>query len=128
MLTATVVVEDSHHRMYGEWQLGWYARRVDRAREKLDVDYSRDHKLASLAEEAGMSPFHFSRVFRELVGTPPHRYLVRRRLEVASKLLREGLSVSETCFSSGFTNLSHFVRSFRGYFGRSPSRFAKGAS
>lgn len=114
--------------LYRESQLTWYARRVDRARERLDTEYDRDHSLAALSREAGMSPFHFARVFSELVGVPPHRYLVGRRLDAAERLLREGMSVTETCFACGFTNLSHFVRSFRARQGRSPSALRRTAS
>jgi len=73
-----------------------------------------------------MSPFHFARVFRELVGTPPHRYLLTVRLARAAALLREGTTVTDTCFAVGFGNFSHFIRLFRRTFGVSPSHFSAG--
>jgi AraC-like DNA-binding protein len=106
-------------------QLMWYARRIDAARRRLDDDFSGEHTLAALAREAGMSPFHFARVFRELAGLPPHRYLLRRRLGAAAGMLRDGRPVTETCFAVGFQSLSHFVHAFRRAFGVSPSRFAR---
>ena len=69
-----------------------------------------------------MSPFQFARVFRELVGIPPHQYLVRRRLARARELLQADMTVTDACYAAGFNNLSHFVRSFRRAFGVSPSR------
>jgi AraC family transcriptional regulator len=69
-----------------------------------------------------MSMFHFSRVFTELVGMPPHQYLLRARLKAARSMLRDGRTVTETCFACGFSNLSHFSRSFARRFGHTPSR------
>lgn len=110
-------------RLYKATQLSWYAVRVDRARELLDVGYASPQTLASLARVAGMSPYQFARVFRELTGCPPHRYLVARRLRAALERLRAGASVTETCFAVGFRNLSHFIRAFRATYGVSPSRW-----
>ena len=81
------------------------------------------HSLASLARSVGMSPFQFARVFRELTGCPPHKYLLKVRLDRASRMLLDGKSVTETCFDAGFSNLSHFTRSFRRQFGCAPSSF-----
>ena len=72
-----------------------------------------------------MSMFHFTRVFTELVGRPPHRYLTDARLRAARSMLEEGRSVTETCFACGFNNLSHFSRSFAQRFGLAPSRLAR---
>jgi len=108
-------------------QLSWYARRVDGARQTLDDDYASDHRLAHLARDAGMSPFHFARVFRGLTGLPPHRYLLQRRLRAAANRLRGGASVTDACFAVGFSSLSHFIHAFRRQFGVVPSRFTAGS-
>jgi AraC-like DNA-binding protein len=121
-LLATVADAGVPRRLYRATQLTWYARRIDRTREKLDTEYIEDHSLDSLARDAGMSPFHFARVFRELSGIPPHRYLVERRLDHAAGLLRGGSSVTEACYASGFSSLSHFVRSFGRRYGAAPSK------
>jgi AraC family transcriptional regulator len=104
--------------------LDWYARRVEGARELMESDYAQPHSLNSLSRLAGMSPFHFSRVFRELVGTPPHQYLLAVRLRRAAERIRQGSSVTEACYASGFANLSHFIRLFRRKYGDSPSKWA----
>jgi AraC-like DNA-binding protein len=108
-------------RLYRERQIKWYAERVEAVREVLETRYWEPHSLASLAESVGMSPFQFARVFRELTGEPPHHYLLRVRLERASRMLLDGKPVTETCFEVGFSNLSHFTRSFRRRFGHAPS-------
>ena len=109
-------------RLFREGLLRWYAERVEAARERLERDYAEPHSLVSLAASVGMSPFHFARVFRELTSLPPHRYLLRMRLERAWERLRAGSSVTEACFATGFSNLSHFIRSFRAAYGLSPSK------
>jgi AraC family transcriptional regulator len=120
LLAAAAETRQGH--LYRESQLAWYGRRVDRARCRLDEEFASDHTLAQLARDAGMSSFHFARVFRELTGVPPHRYLLRRRLAAAAQQLRAGASVTDTCFTVGFRSLSHFIHAFRRHFGVSPSR------
>lgn len=113
-------------RLFKASQLSWYAARVDRARERIDAHYAADHSLAELAADVGMSPFHFARVFRELAGAPPHRYLLERRLTVAQRLLADGASVTEALYATGFVSASHFSRAFRRYRGVSPSEWKRG--
>ena len=79
--------------------------------------------LSSLAAEAGMSPFYFARVFSELVGEPPHRYLVRARLQYAARLLRAGAPVTEAAVKSGFPNVNHFSKTFHMRYGAPPSHY-----
>jgi AraC-like DNA-binding protein len=112
-------------KRYRPGQIDWYARRIDAARERLDREFAAEHTLAGLARDAGMSLFHFARVFRELAGEAPHRYLQRRRLEAARGELADGRSVTETCFVVGFRSLSHFITLFRRAYGAPPSVWAK---
>jgi AraC-like DNA-binding protein len=113
--------KDSHH-LYRSDQLKWYVQRIGAARELMDADPTAQHSLWNLSSQVSMSPFRFARVFRELVGMPPHKYLVRLRLQRASDLLQSGMPVTDVCYAVGFNNLSHFIRSFHGYFGATPSR------
>jgi AraC-like DNA-binding protein len=103
-------------------KFNWYAERVDHARERLAAALDEKMTTAELARSVGMSLFHFTRVFAELTGAPPHRYRLRARLDAAKAMLREGRSVTETCYACGFNNLSHFTRSFARHFGVAPSR------
>lgn len=107
--------------VYRERQLLWYAERIEAILDIFDKRYADSHSLTSVARSVGMSPFQFARVFSELVGTPPHRYLLSVRLERALQMLLDGKSVTETCFDVGFSNLSHFTRSFQRRFGVVPS-------
>jgi AraC-like DNA-binding protein len=82
--------------------------------------------LESTARQAGLSPFHFLRVFARVLGVTPHQYLVRTRLRRAAQLLaRRDLPVTEVALEVGFADLSNFVRTFRRAAGSSPARFSK---
>ena len=103
------------------------ASAVESVRRRLTAEFAEPHSLSSLASAAGMSPFHFTRVFHELIGAPPHRFLRDLRLDRALQMLRDGEPVTTTCYAVGFGNLSHFIRSFRRRFGVPPSSVRKKA-
>jgi AraC family transcriptional regulator len=124
-LLSAIEPRTSNARLYREPQLRWYADRVEAARAILEKEFTASHSLSALARRAGMSTFHFARVFSELTGRPPHRYLLELRLKHARELLLGGLSVTRSCYDSGFANLSHFTRSFRRRFGCLPSAAKK---
>ncbi len=102
-------------------RLAWYASRVDRAKAMIEARYAEPLSLSTIARDAGMSVFHFARVFGELEGRPPHRYLTDVRLAHAEARLRDGAGVTDTCFAVGFGSLSHFVTTFRRRYGTRPS-------
>ena len=84
--------------------------------------------LESAAAEAGLSPFHFLRLFARVLGVTPHQYLVRSRLRRAARLLAEvPRSVTDIAYDVGFGDLSNFVRSFHRAAGVSPSGFRRAA-
>jgi AraC-like DNA-binding protein len=69
----------------------------------------------------GVSEAHFARSFKEAFGIPPHRYLLTRRLERATALLRDtDLSITEIAFETGWKSLGTFGRTFRDVTGESP--------
>ncbi|MFY9609207.1 MAG: AraC family transcriptional regulator [Blastocatellia bacterium] len=115
-------------RLYKERQLTWYAERVEAARELIESHYATPHSLETLASYVGMSPYHFARVFSELTGIPPHRYLLKVRLARAAVQLRDGVSVTETCFASGFNHPGYFTRVFQQTFGIAPSEYRSGGT
>lgn len=106
-------------------RLTWYARRLDAAKARIAADFASPLSLTELARDAGMSTFHFARVFAELEGLPPHRYLTRVRLAHAAARLRDGDSVTEACFAVGFGSLSHFVTTYRRHVGVRPSETSR---
>ena len=84
--------------------------------------------LAAAAAHAGLSPFHFLRVFSRALGVTPHQYLVRSRLRRAARLLAEdSRSVTDVAYDVGFADLSNFVRTFRRAAGAAPAQFRRAA-
>ena len=106
-------------------RFAWYAARVERAKEMMVVRHPEPLSLSAVAKECGMSVFHFARIFAELEGQPPHRFLTAVRLSRAHARLGEGASVTETCFAVGFGSLSHFVTTFRRRYGVRPSEVSR---
>ncbi len=100
--------------------------------QKRVADYIDDHladdvSLAALAEQARLSPFHFSRAFRQSFGMPPHRYHIHRRIERAKGMLANAsLSVTVIGQQLGFSESSAFAATFRKVAGRTPSDFRRG--
>ncbi len=77
--------------------------------------------IVSLAREAGLSPFHFLRMFEKLTGVTPHQYLRRARLRTAAALLMNGSArVLDVALDAGFGDVSNFNHAFRAEFGVSP--------
>lgn len=101
-------------------------RRIERATDLVEMEFTRTLSLDDLARAANLSPFHFARVFRELTGLPPHRYLMAVRLHRAARMIDEGATVSLACSESGFGSLSHFINAFRKRYGIAPSDIKRG--
>jgi AraC-like DNA-binding protein len=99
-------------------------RRVAEIVRLMETTLDRPHALIALAQRAGLSPYHFLRVFRKVTGVTPHQLLLRLRLNAAARRLRAtGEPVTEVAYAVGFEDLSNFVRSFRTEFGVTPSRY-----
>lgn len=96
-------------------------RRLLRARDRIDAAPQEDWPVRRLARVSGTSEAHFARSFKQAFGLPPHRYLLRCRIERTTELLRETeLSITEIAFRSGWTSLGSFGRTFRDVTGDSP--------
>jgi len=96
--------------------------RLRQARDLIDGGYAGRLDLRASAREAGYSPFHFARSFREAYGATPGQYLTRRRVERARDLLRSAnLTVTEVCYAVGFASLGSFSARFKQQVGVPPS-------
>jgi AraC family transcriptional regulator len=90
------------------------------------IDYigdnlQKDLTLAEMAGVAHMSPYHFSRLFKESTGLTPHRYVIERRVQRAEVLLgSSALPIAEIALLCGFANQSHLNRHFKRLLGVSP--------
>jgi AraC family transcriptional regulator len=103
-------------------------RRAVEAALRMDARSSEPVDLESAAKQAGLSAFHFLRVFANVLGVTPHQYLVRSRLRHAARLLSEGAGpITDVALDVGFGDLSNFVNAFRRAAGVSPRRFRAAA-
>ena len=90
----------------------------------IDAHAHRPINLETAAREARLSPFHFLRLFSNVLGLTPHQYLVRSRLRHAARLLADDdRSITDVAFDVGFGDLSNFVRTFHRAAGVPPRRF-----
>jgi transcriptional regulator GlxA family with amidase domain len=96
-------------------------RRLLRAKDRMDGAPHEAWPVKRLALVSGVSAAHFARSFKQAFGAPPHRYLLTRRVERASTLLRDtDLSITEIAFQAGWESLGAFGRTFRDILGESP--------
>ena len=103
-------------------------RRAVEAALRIDGSCDRPIDLSRAARDAGLSPFHFLRVFAQVLGVTPHQYLVRSRLRRAARLLADDQRpITDVAFDVGFGDLSNFVRTFHRAAGVSPRRFRNAA-
>jgi AraC-like DNA-binding protein len=103
-------------------------RRLLRAKDRIDGAPYEAWPVARLAAVSGVSAAHFARAFKQAFGAPPHRYLLTRRVERATTLLRDtDLPITEIAFQVGWESLGTFGRTFRDITGESPGEFRAGA-
>jgi AraC family transcriptional regulator len=83
--------------------------------------------LAQLAQRAGVSRFHFLRIFERLTGVTPHQYLISARLrQAAIRLHLDSSKIVDVALDCGFNDVSNFNRTFRAEFGVSPRAYRQG--
>lgn len=93
---------------------------LERAREYLRANLDRNIAIARLAQEAGLSPAHFTRTFRRTYGLPPHAFQRQLRIQLAQRLIAEGRSLADVAAAVGFADQSHLTRAFRATLGWTP--------
>ncbi|MEZ5234452.1 MAG: helix-turn-helix transcriptional regulator [Acidimicrobiia bacterium] len=97
-----------------------------RARDHLDRHFADPVDLTCLARIAGLSRFHFHRLFTATYGVTPAQHLTRRRIERAQDLLRAtNLTVTEVCWAVGYASLGSFSARFKEVVGETPSEFQR---
>ncbi len=90
----------------------------------IRADLTGNLSLAAMAKQAGLSPFHFARRFKQSTGSAPHQYVVLRRLELARNwLVDTAAPLAAVARQSGFCDQSHFTAHFRRRFGITPRKF-----
>jgi AraC family transcriptional regulator len=92
-----------------------------RVLELIDARLEQGVSIDELAREAGLSPSHFMRAFKQAFGHPPHRHILTQRLERARWLIEQAdASLSDIALRTGFADQAHFTRLFKRQFGVTP--------
>ena len=103
---------------------GLSPRALRQALERLDSDCDSDVSLAALAEQAGLSTYHFCRAFKQSTGMPPHAWLRQRRFERATAMLRDPeIPISVIAGDLGYASQTAFTAAFKRHIGTTPSRW-----
>jgi AraC family transcriptional regulator len=92
----------------------------------IEENLRSDLSLHTIAVAAGMSASHLKNTFRKAAGMPVHQYVIRRRVERAALLLREGkLPISQIAVDVGFAHQSHLAMQMKRLLGTSPGRMSR---
>jgi transcriptional regulator GlxA family with amidase domain len=99
-------------------------RRLLRAKDRIDAASHEAWPVSRLAKLSHVSTAHFARAFKAAFGLPPHRYLLTRRIERATALLRDSdMPIVDIAFATGWKSLGTFGRTFRDVTGSSPGEW-----
>ncbi len=96
---------------------------VRQAKEIMTADLEKKLTLEEIAQAAGLSRYHFLRVFKQATGLPPHMYRTLKRLEFAKTRLLQGCPAAEVALETGFVDQSHLTRKFRQLLGVTPGQY-----
>lgn len=95
-----------------------------RVLDHVATHYAGDISLESLAGEAGLSPSHFSRLFKRTLGKSPHQFVLSYRVEQAKRRLAEpGIALIDVALACGFADQAHFSRVFKQFTARTPNQY-----
>jgi AraC family transcriptional regulator len=104
---------------YGRFLLAWEARKV---LDYIDAHITRPVRVADLCVVIHRSEAHFSRSFRRTFGEPPHAFIIRRRVDLATQyMLQTDASLSDIAFRCGFVDQPHLCKHFRQVLGQTPA-------
>jgi AraC family transcriptional regulator, regulatory protein of adaptative response / methylated-DNA-[protein]-cysteine methyltransferase len=99
---------------------------VQRVCRLLNSDESESLKLAELASQAGVSPFHLQRTFKRVMGISPRQYLAARKIDNFKTLVRKGESVTNSLYESGFNSSSRLYEHAAEELGMTPATYSRG--
>ena len=90
----------------------------------INVNFHMDISLEMLANKAHLSPFYFSKLFKNKTGYTPHEYIITTRLNQSKYMLKNtSMTIKEICFACGFASESRFCTSFKNNIGMTPSEY-----
>ena len=98
-------------------------RLIRRAQEFLAENLDQKLSLDEAAAAAGLSRYHFLRLFKKATGVPPHVFRTQRRIDRAKQLLKRGMPFAQVALETGFVDQSHFSNKFKQFTGATPSQY-----
>ncbi|MBV9436097.1 MAG: helix-turn-helix transcriptional regulator [Acidobacteria bacterium] len=120
-MAAQIVSRHSSLPVPAESRAGLSSRKLKQLLSYIEENLASDLSLIAIAEVAGLSVSHCKVLFRRAMGVPIHQYVIRRRVERAAALLREGnMAVSEVALATGFAHQSHLAAHIRRMLGVTP--------
>ena len=96
---------------------------IQRAHEYLMEHLSQNTPLYTLSSVAGLSAYHLLRVFRDHFGLPPHAFQIQQRINLAQKMLADGVPIVQVALEVGFSDQSHFTKKFKSLVGATPRQY-----
>lgn len=101
-----------------------YYKSINRVLDHVKANLHEQADLKTLAGIARISPYHFHRIFKSVIGEPIGEYVNRMRMEyVAERLKTSGLSLAELAGQAGYSSEQALSRAFKSYFGLPPRAF-----
>lgn len=103
---------------------GFSSTQYKKVLDFIKANYSQTIGLEELAKVAGISRFHFSRLFKSTIGKSPMQFVLEFRVQQGKKLLQDlSLSLSDVAARCGFSDQAHFSRAFKSIYGISPKSY-----
>jgi AraC family transcriptional regulator len=97
---------------------------VERSKEYIHQHFQKDFSLFDLAKQSLVSPFHFSRIFKQYTSQAPHQYVTTVRLKHSAMLLKHTkLTITDVAYQSGFSNADYFSTAFKKWIGIAPANY-----
>lgn len=124
LLAVQLLREYSTYRLPAERRYvnGLTNKKLSLVLDLIESDLSEDLSLSTLAAAAGLSEYHFLRMFKQSTGMTPHQYVINQRVEKAKELLKKtDMSITEIAYLLGFSTPAHFTHHFRRKTGMTPS-------
>lgn len=125
----SALIDESHqitNKSLFQMDISCKSEHILKALQFIDASYKEKIDLRRVASIAGLSKYHFSRLFKEATGISYQDYVLRLRVERAKEILKSGkYTVTEAAFSAGFLDLTHFGRCFKKIVGLTPIQFKK---
>lgn len=92
------------------------------AKNFMDINFLEPINISSIASEAKLSEYHFIRFFKTIFNTTPHKYIIKKKLELALELIKNKYSITDISLIVGYNDTAAFSNAFKNYFGFSPNK------